>query len=67
MAVKNTYKAVRTSLRIAPAMPRNRMEDAHDGINPKNLGITKPRFSLGVANALYVVFLSTGPLGLQAM
>ena len=67
MVVRNTNTAVRAALRVAPTMPRNHWADACRRTGPKNLGMTKPRLSVGVANALVVVFLRTGPLGLAAV
>ena len=37
------------------------------GHRPQNLGVTKPRLSVGAATASDVVFSSTGPLGLRAV
>ncbi len=37
------------------------------GHRPQNLGVTKPRLSVGAATASDVVFLRTGPFGLGAV
>ena len=67
MVVRNTNTAVRAALRVAPTMPRNHWTDACKRTGPENLGMTKPRFTVGVATSACSVFLRTGPLGLAAV